>query len=73
MKVDGIAFRDALAQVEALTADLNAMPGYRASIIESPFAINALSSIQGRLLDRDAEPSEARFTLKVTRPTEPRT
>ncbi len=73
VKVDGIAFRDALAQVEALTADLNTMPGYRASIIESPFAINALSSIQGRLLDRDAEPSEARFSLKVTRPTEPRT
>jgi hypothetical protein len=73
VKVDGIAFREALAQVEALTADLNKMPGYRASVIESPFQINALSTIQGRLLDRDAEPSEARFTLKVTRPTEPRT
>jgi hypothetical protein len=70
VKVDGIAFRDALAQVEALAADLGRMPGYRASILQNPFEITAGSTIQGRLLDRDAEPSEARFTLKVTRPTE---
>jgi hypothetical protein len=72
VKVDGIAFREALSQVEALTADLGKLDGYRATIIESPFEITAHSSIQGRLLDRDAEPSEARFTLKVSRPTEPR-
>jgi hypothetical protein len=71
VKVDGIAFRDAMSQVEALVAELGKMPGYSASLLESPFEITALSTVQGRLLDRDAEPSEARFTLKVTRPTEP--
>lgn len=73
VKVDGIAYREALAQVEALVADLGRIPGYRASLIDSPFEITTRAAIQGKLLDRDAEASEARFALKVSRATEGRT
>jgi hypothetical protein len=71
--IDGMAFREALAQVEAFIADLAKIPGYQASLFDSPLDITPRSAISARLGERDPVTSLARFSVRVSRATEPRT
>ncbi len=73
VRVEGLGFREAIAQVEGLIAAINKLDGYRAGIIDSPLDITPRVAVQGRLGERDPGPSEARFSFKVTQSTEPRT
>ena len=70
--VEGIAFRGALAQVEALVADIARIPGYSASLVDSPLDTNPKVAITARLGERDPPTSQARFTVRVSRATERR-
>jgi hypothetical protein len=73
VQVEGLGFRQAIAQVEGLIADIGKLEGYRAGIVDSPLDITPRVAVQGKLGERDPGPSEARFSFKVTRSVEPRT
>lgn len=70
--VDGMGFREALKQVEALVADIGKIPGFRANIVDSPLDVTSRVAITAILGERDPATSRARFTLRVSRATEPR-
>ncbi|MDH5264220.1 MAG: hypothetical protein OEX21_05660 [Betaproteobacteria bacterium] len=73
VRVDGLEFRKAIAQVEGLIADIGKLEGYRAGIVDSPLDITPRVAVQGKIGESDPGPSEARFSFKVTRSMEPRT
>ncbi|QJR16395.1 hypothetical protein [Usitatibacter palustris] len=63
----GIDYRSALAEVDRLTNGIDRIPGYAVTIVESPLDTRPLRSIQGRVGERPAGPTEARFVLRVAR------
>jgi hypothetical protein len=67
VRVDGVDFRGALAEVDRLVTELGRMPGYRAEVVESPLDMRPAVAVQGKLGARAADSSEARFTLRVVR------
>lgn len=71
--VEGLGFREALAQVESLVAAIERLPGYRASVVDSPLDVSSRVAITARLGERMPATSQARFTVRVSRATEPRT
>jgi hypothetical protein len=64
-------FRRALAEVEALVADIDAVKGYQAQIFESPLDVRPSLEIHGRNAERDPGSMEARFMLRIVRTREP--
>jgi len=70
VKVEGLGFRDALAQVQRLVDDIGRVGGYRASLVDSPLDLSPTGGIQGKFDGRTPGASEARFSIKVTRATE---
>jgi hypothetical protein len=68
--VEGMDFRAALAQVERLAEEIGAIPGFRASVVDSPLDLAPRFAIQGRLADKQPPTSQARFSIKVSRATE---
>jgi hypothetical protein len=67
--IEGLGFRDALAQVEKLVAEIGKLDGYRASILDSPLETTPAMAIQGKFGERAPGTSEARFSLRVARTT----
>jgi hypothetical protein len=73
VKVEGLGFRDALAQVQRLVEDIGRIEGYRASLLDSPLDITPAGGLQGKFDSRTPGASEARFSIKVSRTTAPTT
>ncbi|MCW5592937.1 MAG: hypothetical protein KIS74_12630 [Burkholderiales bacterium] len=73
VNVEGVDYRSALALVEGFVADIGKLPGYRADILDSPLDITPRSAIKGQSSDQPHGQSQARFSVKVSRATEPRT
>ncbi|MGE0356774.1 MAG: hypothetical protein AB7P08_07655 [Burkholderiales bacterium] len=71
--VNRLDFREALALVESLAADIGRIPGCSASIVDSPLDLTSRMAITAKLGESDPAVSQARFSLRVTRATEPRT
>jgi hypothetical protein len=69
--VEGLDYRSALAHVEGLMAAIRAIPGYRAEIVDSPLDITPRSGVQGKSGEFPPPSSQARFSVKVSRATEP--
>jgi hypothetical protein len=67
VRVDGVDFRGALAEVDRLVTELGRVPGYRAEVVESPLDMRPAVAVQGKLGARAADSSEARFTVRVVR------
>ena len=63
-------FRGALAEVEALAADVRRIPGYQAELLESPLDVRPSLILQGRNAEREPGTMEARFVLRVVRTRE---
>jgi len=72
VKIEGLGFRDALAQVQRLVEDIGRLEGYRASLVDSPLDVTPTAGIQGKFDARTPGASEARFSIKVSRRTEPK-
>jgi hypothetical protein len=70
VKIEGLGFRDALAQVEKLVGDIGRLKGYTASIVDSPLDVSPTRGIQGKFDAFSPGTSDARFSLRVTRTTE---
>jgi hypothetical protein len=70
--IEGTDFRKALGQVQGFVEDLGKIPGYRADIVDSPLDITPKVGIQGRLGERIPATSEARFTVRISRPNRER-
>ena len=68
--IDGMGFRDALAQVQQLVDDIGRLEGYKATLVDSPLDISTRGGIQGKFDARTPGASEARFSVKVTKTTE---
>jgi hypothetical protein len=71
--VQGVDYRRALSEVEGLVEAIGAIPGYRADILDSPLDITPRSAVQGKSGEQQPAASQARFSVKVSRATEPRT
>ena len=67
VRVDGVDFRSALNEVDQLAADITKVPGYNATVAESPLDMRPGTSVQGRLGESEPATSEARFTVRVVR------
>jgi hypothetical protein len=67
VRVDGVDFRSALGEVDQLAADITRVPGYTATVAESPLDMRPGTSVQGRLGESEPATSEARFTVRVVR------
>jgi hypothetical protein len=70
--VEGVDFREAISIVDGVVADIGKIPGFRASLVDSPLDVTTRSAIQAKLGERAPAASHARFTIRVSRPTEPR-
>jgi len=70
--VEGVDYRSAIAAVEGFLAAIRAIPGYHAEIVDSPLDITPRSGIQGKSGEHPPPSSQARFSVKVSRATEPR-
>jgi hypothetical protein len=73
VQVDGIGFRAALDEVARLIAEINKIEGFRAAVVDSPLDTKPGVAIQGQFHERNQPVTEARFTFRVARATEPRT
>ncbi len=73
VNVEGTDFRKALGEVQGFVDEVGRIPGFRSSLVDSPLDITPKVGIQGRLAERIPASSQARFTLRVSRATEPRT
>jgi hypothetical protein len=71
--VSGLGFREALARIDGLVADIGRIEGYGATIVDSPLDVTPKFAIQGRFGDREPASSQARFSIRVIRAQEPRT
>ena len=60
-------FRGALETVTRLAAEIGALPGTRADVIESPLDLRPTVEIQGRHGDRDPDAMDLRFVLRIVR------
>jgi len=72
VKMEGLGFRDANAQVQRLADDIGRLEGYTAAIVESPLDVNPKGGIQGKFDSREPGASDARFSLRIARTKEPR-
>lgn len=66
VRVEGVDFRGAIGEVEALAADLSRVPGYKAEIVDSPLDTRPGLSVTGRLGEQSTS-ADARFTMRVVR------
>ncbi|APV49724.1 hypothetical protein BWI17_08535 [Betaproteobacteria bacterium GR16-43] len=67
VRMDGVDFRAALGEVDQLAVEIGKVPGYRADVVDSPLDMRPGVGITGKLDEREAATSEARFTLRVVR------
>jgi hypothetical protein len=65
--LEGLAYREALALIERVVADLGALPGYRATLVEGPLDVASSAKLEGRLSEQPVGRSLARFTVRVIR------
>lgn len=72
VEVSGLDYREALARVDGLVADIGRIPDYRAALIDSPLDVTSRGAITAKLGERDPATSLARFSVRVSRATEPR-
>jgi hypothetical protein len=73
MRVPANDFRGAMTEVEKLAADIAALPGYRADVIEGPLDVSPNTQLQGRLNEKAPATMETRFLLRIMREKEPST
>ena len=66
-------YRGAIADVDKFLAGLNALPGYEASLVESPLDTRPGASISARFAGRTDGKREGRFVVRVSRPLGGRT
>lgn len=67
--VEGIDYRSAIAAVDGFLAAIRAIPGYHAEMVDSPLDITPRSGVQGKSGEFPPPPSQARFSVKVSRAT----
>lgn len=72
VEVEGLDFRKALAQVQALAEEIGKIPGYRANVVDSPLDVTSRVAITAKLGEGDPGTTRARFSLRVSRATEMR-
>lgn len=70
--VEGVGFREALSTVESLADDIAKLPGFRAGLVDSPLDVTPRSTIQAKIGESPPGASLARFSIRVSRATEPR-
>jgi len=73
MRVPANDFRGAMTEVEKLAADIAALPGYRADVMEGPLDVSPTTQLQGRLNEKAPATMETRFLLRIMREKEPAT
>jgi hypothetical protein len=61
-------YRGAIADVEKLVAELGAIPGYEALLVESPLDTKPGASISARFAGQTDGKREGRFVVRVSRP-----
>ena len=71
MRVPTNDFRGAMTEVEKLAADIAAIPGYRADVMEGPLDVSPSTQLQGRLNEKSSPTMETRFLLRIMREKEP--
>jgi hypothetical protein len=71
LRVPANDFRGAMVEVEKLAADISALPGYRAEVMEGPLDVSPNQQLQGRLTEKSAPTMDTRFLLRITREREP--
>ena len=67
MRVSGNDFRGALEQVEKLAEEIAHLPGFRASVVESPLDVRSSLGLRGHHTEREPEAMEPRFVLRIIR------
>lgn len=72
VRIDGSGYRTALKEVEGLVKAIAGLPGYQASVVDSPLDVTPKVAILGRLAEKPEDMTQARFTVKVTRAAEGR-
>jgi hypothetical protein len=60
-------YRGALAEIDRFVDDLNRIPGYSASLVESPLDTKPGSSISARFSQKPTGDAEGRLVVRVTR------
>jgi hypothetical protein len=70
--VQGTDFRRAIGEVQGFVEEVGRIPGFRSALVDSPLDITPKVGIQGRLGENIPAASQARFTLRVSKATEPR-
>jgi hypothetical protein len=71
LRVPANDFRGAMVEVEKLAADIAALPGYRAEVLEGPLDVSPSHQLQGRLTEKGSVTMDTRFVLRITREREP--
>lgn len=71
LRVPANDFRGAMTEVEKLAADIAALPGYRADVMEGPLDVSPTTQLQGRLNEKAPATMETRFLLRIVREKEP--
>lgn len=67
VRVPNNDFRDATSRIEHLAADLRAIPGCRASIVDSPLDVRPNVAIQGRHSQSEPDTMDPRFVVRIVR------
>ncbi len=72
VQVEGMGFREALAQVQRLVEEVGKLEGFRATLVDSPLDVAPRMGIQGKFGDKATGTTEARFSFKISRMTDPK-
>lgn len=64
--MDGLAYREVLARIDKLVADLSALPGFKATLVEPPLDVTPRAKLEGRLGEQPPATTLARFTVRVS-------
>jgi hypothetical protein len=67
VRVSGNDFRGAVDQVEKLAEDIGRLPGFRASVVDSPLDVRSSLGLRGHHTEREPEAMEPRFVLRIVR------
>ncbi|MGZ5085534.1 MAG: hypothetical protein ACXWGU_00345 [Usitatibacter sp.] len=67
VRVPANDFRGAMSEVERLAAEIGAIPGFSADVMESPLDTNTSVGLQGRHSEHEPAYMEPRFTLRIMR------
>jgi hypothetical protein len=67
VRVPNNDFRGALDRVEKLAADIGALEGFKAEVVDSPLDLRSSLALQGRFTGSEPATMEARFVLRVVR------